>query len=371
MRRPTSRASTAWPAQADQVIENLEKRAAMGIVAPKFAFPLVLDACRKVLEGRPFTETGDDSTLLADFTKKVTALERCRSGDARSLDRARRRRRCSSSFQPAYQKLIAYLETQEKTATDDVGAWRFPDGRDFYEYALRRTTTTNMTADEIHELGLKEVARIHGEMKKIMQQVKFKGDLQAMFKFMREDKQFYLPDTEEGKAEYLARATKIIDTMRGRLDELFLTKPKADVVVKAVEKFREKSAGKAFYQQPAPDGSRPGHVLREPGRHENDADLRAGRPRLSRRHSRPSHADRDRAGIAGHSEIPPARFALHRFHAKAGGFTPSCSRKRWGSIRIRIPISAGSRSNFGARRGSWWTPACITNAGPASRRSIT
>ncbi|MEO5722427.1 MAG: DUF885 domain-containing protein [Chthoniobacterales bacterium] len=244
-------------AQADQVIENLETRAAMGIVAPKFAFPLVLDASRKVLEGRPFTEAGEDSALLADFTKKVTALKEV---DQPTRDRliAEATKALLTSFQPAYQKLIAYLEAQEKTATDDVGAWRFPDGKQFYEYALRRTTTTNMTADEIHELGLKEVARIHGEMKTIMQQVKFKGDLQAMFKFMRTDKQFYLPDTEEGKADYLARATKIIDTMRGRLDELFLTKPKADVVVKAVEKFREKSAGKAFYQQPAPDGSRPG-----------------------------------------------------------------------------------------------------------------
>ena len=91
-----------------------------------------------------------------------------------------------------------------------------------------------------------------------MKTVKFKGDLQKMFKFMREDPRFYLPDTEEGKAEYLKRATQIIYTMRSRLDELFLTKPKAYVVVKAVEKFREKSAGKAFYQQPAPDGSRPG-----------------------------------------------------------------------------------------------------------------
>ena len=75
---------------------------------------------------------------------------------------------------------------------------------------------------------------------------------------MREDRQFYLPDTDEGRATYLARAVAIIDEMKKRLDELFATKPKADIVVKAVEKFREKSAGKAFYQQPAPDGSRPG-----------------------------------------------------------------------------------------------------------------
>ncbi len=243
--------------QAEQVIKNLEVRAAMGIVAPKFAFPLVLDAARKVVQGRPFDASETDSTVQADFAKKVGALK---DVDQATRDRllAEAKKALLESFQPAYQKVIAFLETQAKGATDDVGAWRWPDGRDYYEYALQRTTTTDMTADEIHALGLQEIERIHGEMGKIMEQVKFKGDLQAMFKFMRTDKQFYLPDTEEGKAEYLKRATTIIDTMRGRLDELFLTKPKADMVVKAVEKFREKSAGKAFYQQPAPDGSRPG-----------------------------------------------------------------------------------------------------------------
>jgi uncharacterized protein (DUF885 family) len=86
----------------------------------------------------------------------------------------------------------------------------------------------------------------------------FKGDLSAFFKFMRDDPQFYLPDTDEGRAKYLAKAVQIVDEMKKRLDELFITKPKADIVVKAVEKFRESSAGAAFYQQPAPDGSRPG-----------------------------------------------------------------------------------------------------------------
>lgn len=243
--------------QADQLIENLQARAGKGIIPPKFVFPLVLDACRKVTQGRPFDATEHDSTVLADFTKKVAALK--------EVDRPRRERlladaskALTASFAPAYQKLISFLEAQEKVAPAEGGAWQFPDGRNFYEMALRRTTTTNLSADEIHDIGLKEVARIHGEMRNIMKQVKFKGDLQAMFKFMREDPQFYLPDTEEGRAEYLKRAADIIETMKGRLDELFLTKPKADVVVKAVEKFREKSAGKAFYQQPAPDGSRPG-----------------------------------------------------------------------------------------------------------------
>ena len=243
--------------QAAQVIANLQTRAEKGIIPPKFVFPLVLDACRKVIQGKPFDESANDSALLADFTKKVAALK---DVDQPTRDRllADANNALTASFRPAYEKLIAYLEAQEKSAPAEGGAWQFPDGRNFYEMSLRRTTTTNLSADEIHDIGLKEVARIHGEMREIMKKVKFKGDLQAMFKFMRTDPQFYLPDTDEGRAEYLKRATQIIDTMRGRLDELFLTKPKADVVVKAVEKFREKSAGKAFYQQPAPDGSRPG-----------------------------------------------------------------------------------------------------------------
>lgn len=102
------------------------------------------------------------------------------------------------------------------------------------------------------------MARIHDEMKAIMKKVGFKGDLQQFFAFMRDDPQFYYPDTAEGKAAYLAEATRIIDTMKSRLDELFIVKPKADMVVKAVEPFREQSAGKAFYEQPSMDGSRPG-----------------------------------------------------------------------------------------------------------------
>jgi uncharacterized protein (DUF885 family) len=95
-------------------------------------------------------------------------------------------------------------------------------------------------------------------MRAIMKQVGFAGDLQDFFEFTRTDPQFYYPETSEGKQAYLDEATALIDDMKTRLDSLFKVKPKADLVVKAVEPFREKSAGKAFYQRPAPDGSRPG-----------------------------------------------------------------------------------------------------------------
>jgi uncharacterized protein (DUF885 family) len=247
----------AIPKLFDQVIVNLRTSEGKGVVAPKFVFPLVLEACHKVIGGAPFDESGRDSPLLADFKKKVGALKEPNDA-ARSklIDEAKGA--LSNSVKPAYEKLIAFLEDQSKRANDNAGVWKFPDGAEFYKMALRHTTTTNLSADEIHQLGLKEVARIHGEMEKIREKVGFKGNLSSFFKFMRDDPQFYLPDTDEGRAKYLAKAVQIVDEMKKRLDELFITKPKADIVVKAVEKFRESSAGAAFYQQPAPDGSRPG-----------------------------------------------------------------------------------------------------------------
>src|SRR6266850_1275116 len=246
-----------FPKLFDQLLVNLKVREEKGVVAPHFVFPLVLDACHKVIQGRPFDSGPNDSPLLGDFMKKVTALSKA-DGDTRDRLVADASKALNESVKPAYEKLIALLEEQAKRATEDDGVWKFKDGAEFYESSLHRTTTTNMSPKEIHETGLKEMARIHDEMNKIREKVGFKGDLKAFFKFMREDQQFRLPSTEQGRAKYLAMATDIIETMKKRLDELFVTKPKADIVVKAVESFREKSAGKAFYQQPAPDGTRPG-----------------------------------------------------------------------------------------------------------------
>jgi uncharacterized protein (DUF885 family) len=115
-----------------------------------------------------------------------------------------------------------------------------------------------MTADEIHDIGLAEVARIQDEMRAIMEQVGFEGSLREFFDFLRTGPQFSYPNTDAGRDAYMADATAIIDDMRGRLDTLFITKPKADMVVKRVEPFREDTAFGAFYNSPAIDGSRPG-----------------------------------------------------------------------------------------------------------------
>ena len=161
-------------------------------------------------------------------------------------------------MKPAYERLIALMQRQERQAGTDDGVWRFPQGADYYAERLGYYTTTDMTPDQVHELGLAQVARIHDEMRGIMRQVGFKGDLQAFFKEMRTSKKFYFPNTAEGKAAYLAETNKAIDAMYQKLPAYFGTLPQARLMVKAVEPFREKSAGKAFYQRPSPDGSRPG-----------------------------------------------------------------------------------------------------------------
>lgn len=245
----------AVPKLFSQLQQQLQARAEADIIAPAFVFPHVISASENVIKGAPFDE-GSDSTLLADFSSKVAKLNLNEHASKLLIDEAKVA--LLTSVKPAYSSLINYLQTLQQKAGNLDGVWRFKDGDAFYNNALKRTTTTNLSASEIHQLGLDEVARIHSEMRAIMQKTGFDGDLKAFFNFMQTDEQFYYPDTAEGKAAYLADATAVIDHMRSRLNELFLVTPKAEMIVKAVEPFREQSAGKAFYQQPSMDGSRPG-----------------------------------------------------------------------------------------------------------------
>ncbi|WP_220746395.1 DUF885 domain-containing protein [Shewanella colwelliana] len=243
------------PKYLEQLQQALEERAAAGIIAPKFVFAHVLSDSRNIISGAPF-DRQKDSALWADFQRKVDKLDA--SADKKQQLLSQAKQALSNKVLPAYNRLISYIGNLEQRAGTLDGVWRFKEGKAFYDNALARTTTTSMTAEQIHKLGLAEVARIHQEMRAIMKQVKFEGDLQAFFKYMREDKQFYYPASDEGRDAYLNDATALIDNISSRLDEVFYVKPKAPMIVKRVEAFREKSAGKAFYNQPSPDGSRPG-----------------------------------------------------------------------------------------------------------------
>lgn len=251
------------PAYLGQHVENARLASDKGIQPPSFVYQYVLTDAQGLITGHPFSGAADgsaDSPLMADFRSKTAAL--VSNGTLTEAEAAsflqRAEAALTSAVGPAYQAAIEELTRQQLIATADDGAWKLPDGAAYYDTRLQAMTTTNLTAAEIHQIGLDEVARIHEEMHAIMAQVGFEGDLQDFFQFMRTDPRFYKPDTPEGREEYLAEAREAIARMEADLPSLFNTFPKAGMIVQAVEPFREKSAGKAFYSRPAPDGSRPG-----------------------------------------------------------------------------------------------------------------
>tara|TARA_B110000091_G_C13790209_1_gene465279 strand:- start:910 stop:2124 length:1215 start_codon:yes stop_codon:yes gene_type:complete len=209
-----------------------------------------------MITNEPFENSRINSTLLDDFSKKVYALDIKKNEKERLIAKARET--LIQYVKPAYQSIITYFEELEQEASTTDGVWAFPDGNNFYNSELASITTTNMTAEEIHNVGLQEVSRIHSEMKLIMKKIRFKGNLQDFFQYVNNDEKLFYEDSNLGRTEYVADAKEIVDNMKKSLDLLFNTKPNAKIIVKPVEKFREQSAGKAFYRSPAIDGSRPG-----------------------------------------------------------------------------------------------------------------
>jgi uncharacterized protein (DUF885 family) len=239
----------------NQAIEQAKARAGQGIMPPKWVYPYVINDARNVITGAPF-DSGPDAPLFADFKGKVGKLNI--SQIEKDLLIADAAQALNSAVKKAYEALISEMTAQEKVAGTDDGVWRFKDGAGYYAERLANYTTTNMTPEQIHQLGLAQVVRIHKEMGVVQKKMGVKGDLQAFFKYMRTEPKFYAPETAEGRALYLSETQKAKDAITPLLPKWFGTLPQAPLVVKPVEAFREKSAGKAFYQSPAPDGSRPG-----------------------------------------------------------------------------------------------------------------
>jgi len=316
--------------RVDQAIAMATESERRGILPPKFVFPYVVSDARNVITGAPFSGAtqgaAGDSPLWADFKAKVGALQTDDATRVRLLTAGEGA--LQRSVLPAYQRIIAHAEGAERRAGTDDGVWRLPDGARYYDHLLAGYTTTTMTAEQIHAVGLAEVARIEGEMRAIMQQVGFKGSLPDFFEAVRKDPRFCYPDTPEGKAAYLAEATRVIDDMRARLPQLFRTLPKAPMIVKAVEPFRERSAGKAFYSSPSADGKRPGIYYANLYRM---ADMpKYELPALAYHEGIPGH--HMQLAIAGELEELP-RF--RRF----GGFTAYS--EGWGLYTERLPKELG------------------------------
>ncbi len=239
----------------DQAIAESIEREKVGVLPPRWVFPQVIEQSKNIIAGAPFT-SGKDNDLFADFKTKVAKLTIPQATKDALIAEARTA--MLTSMRPAYQRMISTLTAQAKRAGTDDGIWRFADGAAQYKALLKYYTTTDLDGDQIHALGLAQVARIHGEMTAIKDQVGFAGTLQEFFAHIRDGKQFYFPNTAAGKQQYIDESLKAQAQVAAALPRYFGRLPKSELQIKAVEEFREKNAGKAFYNAPPPDGSRPG-----------------------------------------------------------------------------------------------------------------
>jgi uncharacterized protein (DUF885 family) len=205
--------------------------------------------------GKPASE----NILATSFKTRAAKIDKLSDTD-RTDFQARVESAITDKVYPAYQKLIDYFrEILPKTTTDD-GVWKLPDGDAFYAYKLHENTTTTLKPDEVHELGLREVARIEGEMRTILDANGFAAQPigEAMDKLAK-DPRFIYSNDDKGRAAALARYTELIRQATERSSkELFLTSPHAKIEVRRVPEFKEATAPGAYYDIAAMDGSRPG-----------------------------------------------------------------------------------------------------------------
>ncbi|MBG09993.1 MAG: DUF885 domain-containing protein [Gammaproteobacteria bacterium] len=254
-------------AQIDRVLGDLldlsKEQAVAGIRQPRFNYEFALEEINRVTAGVPFnsSDSSPNSPIWEDFQGKVNQLVRTSKLDEESAQTylVRAREILSGEFLAAYEELRAWLEQDIAFAADQPqGVWALPDGDNYYNQRISQMTTLDLTADEIHSIGLAEVDRLLSEMESVKQQTDFEGSLQEFFLFVREDEQFYFPNTEEGRQEYLEANNEYLDFIFERLPDYFGRLPRASLVVKRVESFREQPGAAQHYRQGAPDGSRPG-----------------------------------------------------------------------------------------------------------------
>jgi uncharacterized protein (DUF885 family) len=239
------------------LVRRLEAQAAAGVWLPKPVYPLLIAQARNILQGITRDAPGG-SPVLEDFSRKLEALPLAPAARAQQLEAARRALR--DQVAPAYRELLAVLESQGASTPVDGGVWQLPDGEAFYAFLLRQFTTTALGADEIHALGLAEVARVHGEMTGIMRRVGYEGDLRGFLQKMKQDPRFYLTNDAAGREAYLARARGIVEAMQRRIGEVYPGPAPLRLELRATEAYRAAGAPSGFYEAGTPDGSRPGVV---------------------------------------------------------------------------------------------------------------
>ncbi len=235
------------PVLLDTEIANMREGMKAGVVQPRVLMEKVVPQFDEILAAKGAEDSqfwGPIKAMPADFAQ----------ADKERLTAAYRTL-IEQQLLPAIRKQRDFIANEYLPATrDTVGLDALPDGKAWYAFNARESTTTTQTPEQIHEIGLKEVERIHGEIRTVMQQVGFKGSLQDFFKFMQHDKQFEFGSEAALLEHYRGLEAKI----NANVPKLFSLTPKAGFEIRPIEAFRAKSAAGGEYMQPSEDGSRPG-----------------------------------------------------------------------------------------------------------------
>ena len=240
-------------AKFDQLLDGLRLREQKHILPPRFVVEKVIKEMSDFV-----AQPAAQNILASSFRMRTATLEGLTDAQ-RAAFNARVETAVNDTVYPAYRKLIDYFNgLLPKTTTDD-GVWKLPDGDAFYAYVLRKNTTTRLKPQEVHDLGLREVARIEAEMRNILDANGFAGrTIRDAVEALRRDSRFLFPNDDAGRRHALAEYTRLIRQATERSRSLFLGVPKAKLEVRRVPEFKESTSAGAYYVAGALDGTRPG-----------------------------------------------------------------------------------------------------------------
>jgi len=238
----------------EQNLQGLKIREQQGIIPPNFVIERVLKEMSDFI-----TKPVEENILYSSLKTKLEEAENISAADQQRL-LALASEEIKRTVHPAYQLFIDYFSAQADRATTDDGFWHLPGGDQAYNLSLRVFTTTDYTAEQIHNTGLSEVDRIQAEILSILSAEGFdvSEGFTTAIEMLKDDPKFYYPDTDEGREQILADYQTILDEVNTGLDEAFNVRPKAGMKVRRIPKFKEATAPGAYYQRPSMDGSRPG-----------------------------------------------------------------------------------------------------------------
>lgn len=240
-----------------QLVQRMREQGKRGIFMPKPVYPLLIEGARNVITGAPH-DTGPDGQIFADFKRRISLVDIPAERKTRWIEEARKA--LLTDLQPSYEELIAVMKEQAEHTPIEAGVWQLPDGDAFYAFLVRQFTTTSMTPEDVHALGLRQVAAVHAEIGAVMRTLGFNGSVREFMAKTKADPHFYAPNTDAGREEVLARARQIVGAMQAHIPEAFEAAAPLPLEIRRVDGYKEASAPAGFYEPGSTDGRRPGVV---------------------------------------------------------------------------------------------------------------